>query len=1005
MAAEAGTEMKVPCDTTETTEPSIVGKCLCKFEGIGNIFFPKRKKRTDRIKKQALPYGLSKYVIICMGCVSICLTSSLYYNWTIFEDMFMRDKILSGLCTEEEIKTATDGTFVCDAQRRGISNLYSAIMYTDSFMGIIGGYIGDRFGAFYALLTGQIAGVIAFVMFHLFSYSTIMLYLTFFFWGISCSFALAPCWHYSRMFTFGNNMAVSVITAADNLSMFTPTIVEKIAYRFKIGFTGSALTYIFWAILVSISVTLYFIPKRFIVLDEEDSEEAQSLSDMFNESFAKAVKDVRYWLSVTCYILLCSVRLFYRRSFSLLFFDNEAVITFLEEASDLSFVGSFILGYMNEYFGVVTMMGITTTMYIGALCAVYFRNFPCAYTSALLFAIAQAGDIQQLITFIDEVFPEHESTLMGVANIANTIFGLLLQVVFNYIFDLCGPRITVFLMILILGGVLVICSIIEMGMRKESEEKEECDKNESVEGPEGKEPLAEEEDTAYNPFGSDILLSNILSVILSLPYYLSLCTAVGINNIGHDNHESRNTEQGCRKVYTLERDQFYMSSNRIVELCTTVFYTSLIILLGCIFEYSRNNQHVATNKSILVLMACLICPAVVASLALPFTKLFTVLPPIVAIGLTTVPPLGFVILGLCNPSPSLCFTLMCCLVGFEGFILFIAGNMMLYMNALMGGRFGKSIHSLLGWSNLGMGYFYTLLLMYTLKTLYTGGGVLGGYVIAMAMQVAISLFATVVVTLHLTNEKQYFCCKKDDSKKCLAIEPKDTKVSIQCPDLQSANKDHIASSTGTAALKEECTLYFLSQYSEKYAGIAHEDYGLWSMNYTTPSFIKPSYEMALLAMSVAISVSDATVVFVARPFLVLAGLLTIAPYFLIRLLFMFFDDKIAEWPKTGISWIGYMRSGLFVIIFALFVTSEFLLKWCTGETIEKGVLIAFCILYGIRMWLNAFLQHHLLSSLENFTIEGLTCKNEYAHNTVMYMNIGHCCGLIALTCVCYLYFH
>ncbi|GIX63962.1 WD domain, G-beta repeat family protein [Babesia caballi] len=940
-AAASSATHTADCDAVRNTADSTPGKCGCTYKGIGNIFLPKRHKRKETIKKQALPYGLNKYIVMCMGCISICLTSSLYYNWTIFEDMFMRQRVLEGLCTDEERAAAKPDTFICDAQRREISNLYSAIMYTDSFVASVGGYIGDRYGAYYPLLIGQVAGVVAFVMFYLFSQSTIMLYVTFFFWGISCSFALAPTWHYSRMFTFGNNMAVSVITAADNMSMFTPTFLQMIAMRYKIGFTGASLTYIFWAILVCLAITLYFLPKRYIVLDEEESDEDYTFNSMFNASLKNALKDMRYWLSVTCYVLLCSVRLFYRRSFTLLFFDNEEVTEFLEEASDLSFVGSFVLGYMNEYFGVVTMMSLTTMMYIAALIAVYFRNFPCAYTSALLFAIAQAGDIQQLITFIDEVFPEHESTLMGLSNIVNTIGGVILQVTFNYVFDWLGPRITVFLMILILGGVLVICYIIELGMQEEkvSQQEEEGggDSDDGSISKEEHELMADEEELDFNPSGPDLLLFNLFGAFLSFPYYGSLCTAVAINNIGQQDEETIVREIDDKVVRALEREQFFMSTCRIVELCTTVFYTSLIMLLGCIFEFSRRSPLMETHNALLLLMCCLIGAAGGTSLLLPFTQIFKIVPPIIAMGMTMVPPLAFIVFGWLDRRDAGSFTVMCGLVICYAVVLFVAGNVLLYMNSLMGARFRKSVHSLLGWSNLGMGYFYCLLLMYSIKALYTGDCIIGGYMIVMAMQFGVCLFATLILYLHLNHEKQYYYAyAKNISVKEASDQQTQNSNGGQQTTTSSKNVHIVLGEPGKYYLSEpaDLKLMFRSMYSTKFGDGVNRDYGLWSMNYRTPGILKMSGELILLAISVLISVADASMGIVAPSLFAESALMTSFAYFIVRLLFMFFDEAIDSALRDRGNLISYMWSVLYVIIMALFIVNVYVLQWCTGELLR-----------------------------------------------------------------------
>ncbi|EDO05444.1 Major Facilitator Superfamily protein [Babesia bovis T2Bo] len=988
---------------------TINSKCGCTYTDVGNVFLPKRTKRMDRIKRQALPFGLSKYAVMALGCLSICLTSSLYYNWTIFEDMFVKQGILSNLCTEEEIAEAEPETFVCDLQRRWISNLYSAIMYTDSFVGIIGGYIGDRFGSYYALLIGQCFGVIAFVMFYKFTYSVITLAVTFFFWGISCSFALGPTWHYSRMFTFGNNMAVSMITGADNLSMFTPTILKVIADRFDIGFTGSSLTYIFWAVLVSLGTTLYFIPRRFIVLDEEESDEDYSFENMFNASFLGAVKDYRYWLSVTCYILLCSVRLFYRRSFTLLFFDNEEVTEFLEAASDLSFVASFVLGYMNEYFGVATMMGLTTAMYIAALLAIYFRNFPCAYTSALLFSIAQAGDIQQLITFIDEVFPEHESTLMGVANISNTIFGLILQFLFNYIFDLCGARFTVFLMIVILSGVIFLCYVIEIGRRAAEEERhmlheqhvkeeEEEDKKEGATDKPHHEPQADEEDTSYNPLGSKLLLSNLLAVILSLPYYVSLCTSVAINNIGK--HEPvAPSDHDIRIVRSLERSQFYTTSDRIVEMCSTLFYTGLVMLLGCIYEYSRVGGHVSMSYSIAILVSGVIITGIVCSLVVPYTQIFRVLPPVIVVALTMLPPIGFAILGYVQPNAAITFRLMVCLVIADAFVLFMAGNLMLYMNALMGSRHGVSVHSLMGWSHLGMGHIYCLLLIYTLREIYTGGGILGGYTIAMAMQCGVTLFGTAVIALYLVHESQYFCATSGSVAHCRGLHPCLSKWS------SVSHTDYFGQHVPSQGLSENIlTLCFVSSHCGEFNSRKNTDYGLWSMSYCTTGLISFSMDLLVLSVSVAIGLSDVAMLFISPGMMSYIATCTACISFCMRMIFMFFGDSIdARGIEEGRYKHVFWPSTLGVII-VLLAVNVVQFKWCTDAAVSTGVLIGFCVVYSVRVLLNCLLQHHMLLTLERFKVDSGATKYEHAHNTVSYMGIGHCLGLVGFALFCsYMY--
>ncbi|KAK1940374.1 hypothetical protein X943_003574 [Babesia divergens] len=1007
----------------------ITQTCGCSYSILGNIFNPTRKKRKSRIRKQALPYGISKYVVIFMGCISISLTSSLYYNWTIFEEMFMKEGTLADLCTERERMIAKPGTFVCDAQRRQISNLYTTIMYTDSFIGFVGGYIGDYFGAFYGLAIGQVCGVVAFIMFYFFSKSFVMLYVTFFVWAISCSFALAPTWHYSRMFSFGNNMAVSVITSADNLSMYTPTLFQRIIKRYKIGFGGTCLTYIFWACFTSLAITMFFIPKRFIVEDVEEDAEEQDLASMFNESLGKALADPRFWLSVACYVLQCSVRLFYRRSFTLLFFDNEEVIEFLEEASDLSFVGSFVLGYLNECWGVVTMMCVSTFMYMFALVAVYFRNFTCAYTSALLFAIAQAGDIQQLITFIDEKFPEHESSLMGIANIVNSVAGVSLQIIFNYIFDHLGARLTVFLMILILFGVLVICLFIEAEIWGTDSEKgkSQTEESQAISSPssdsssssssesesqlaaqnsctdEADQP-ADEEEYDYNPSGPNLLLSNIFSAFFNLPYYACLCMSVGIHNIGEYDATTQPREIEDRVVRKLERDQFAFSCDRIVELCGTVFSTSLILLLGCLFEISQRSTLMRDGNAFLLLMCCL-TGASAAAILLPFTQMFQVFPPLVAMALTSLPPIALLIFSYVKINETAMFPIMCGIVAAYGVVLFLAGNALLYLNSLMGARFGTLIHGLLGWSNLGMGYLYALILMFAAQIVYKGDSIIGCYMIIMPMQSGLCLFATFVLYLHLSHERQYFYCKKSNTtsdkpettgKQCV------TPVKPTCSSTTSGSQP-LATPAPEKKWNTDLRLMFRSYYSTTFNDGLNTDYGLFYSNYQTKGIIRLSVAMTFLAISAAITIADVAFVFLMpRSFVV--SCITVVIYFCVRMLFMFLYTDVNDTINQNsivpvwLLWLLYSVACIFLL-----VMNTLQLLSIVG-TIEEKSLTLFCVCFGFRLLLNALLQHHLLSYLERFNDKGSSeDKHCHAHNIVLYMNLGYCVGLLLFTLLCYLH--
>lgn len=1023
-------------------EKAITQICGCSYSFLGNLFNPTRKKRKSRIRKQALPYGISKYVVIFMGCISITLTSSLYYNWTIFEEMFMKEGTLADLCTERERMIAKPGTFVCDAQRRQISNLYTTIMYTDSFIGFVGGYIGDYFGAFYGLAIGQVCGVVAFIMFYFFSKSFVMLYVTFFVWAISCSFALAPTWHYSRMFSFGNNMAVSVITSADNLSMYTPTLFQRIIRRYKIGFGGTCLTYIFWACFTSLAITMFFIPKRFIVEYVEEEAEEQDLASMFNASLANALADPRFWLSVACYVLQCSVRLFYRRSFTLLFFDNEEVIEFLEEASDLSFVGSFVLGYLNESLGVVTMMSVSTLMYMFALVAVYFRNFTCAYTSALLFAIAQAGDIQQLITFIDEKFPEHESSLMGIANIVNSVAGVSLQIIFNYIFDHLGARLTVFLMILILFGVLVICYIIEAEIWEKTPESggssgstnsetsssspssSESESQKAAQGSctdEADQP-ADEEEYDYNPSGPNLLLSNIFSAFFNLPYYACLCMSVGINNIGEYDATTQPRAIEDRVVRKLERDQFAFSCDRIVELCGTVFSTSLILLLGCLFEISQRSTLMREGNAFLLLMCCL-TGAAAAALLLPFTQMLQVFPPLVAMALTSLPPIALLVFSYVKISETAMFPIMCGIVAAYGVVLFLAGNALLYLNSLMGARFGKLIHGLLGWSNLGMGYLYALILMFAAKIVYNGDSIIGCYMIIMPMQSGLCLFATIVLYLHHSHERQYFCCKKSNTtsgKPATTGNQCVTPVKQTCSSPPSSDQssgtyttekllehcDHfdvVNVSGGKICLTEELRLMFRSYYSTTFKDGTNKHYGIFYSDYKTTGVIRLSVAMTFLAISAAITIADVAFVFLMPRSFVLSCI-TVVVYFCVRMLFMFlYTDDVNNMinrllERLWLLWLLYSVACVFLL-----VINTLQLLSIVG-TIEEKPLILFCVCFGFRLLLNALLQHHLLSYLERFNDKGGSeDKHCHAHNIVLYMNLGYCVGLLLFTLLCYLY--
>lgn len=993
-------EDKGGCNSSEgskpeaTSTPSLPGKCGCNYPSLGNVFLPKRKRRMVTLRKQPLPYGLSKSVVMLMGCISICLTSSLYYNWTIFEVLLMKEGVLAGLCSDEDRAVAKPGTFVCDAQRRGISNLYAVILYSDCFISSLGGYIGDRYGAFYALIIGQISGVIAFVMFHIFCQSTRMLYVTFFFWAISCSLALAPTWHYSRMFTFGNNMAVSIITAADNLSMFTPTLFQIIARRYNMGFSGVSLTYIFWAILTSLAITLFFIPKRFVVIDSEEEDDSQDISQMFNKSLLNALKDPRFGLSVICYVLLCSVRLFYRRSFTLLFFDNEEVIEFMEAISDLSFLGSFILGYLNEYLGVVAMMSITTLMYIFALGAVYFRNFTCAYTSALLFAIAQVGDIQQLITFIDEVFPEHESTLMGISNIVNSVFGMLLQIVFNKIFDILGPHITVALMMIILVGVMAICYIITFAFQSEGGTGSsvntkivkgiQCDGNCAH--------STDMEQMEYNPRGNDMLMTNILSVFLNLPYSLCMAIEAAINNRGQHSPQTRPQCFEDRVVRLIECEQFCSSSNRLVELCSAVFSTSLVLLIGCMYEFSKNSKLMQGYNTFSTLMVCLCLSAGLTSLVLPFTKIYKVIPPVMAVGLNSLPPLAMLIFFCRNHGEAVSFTIMCGLVITYGAFIFTMGNTTLYLNSMMGARYGKKIHSLLGWSSMGMGYLYALLAVFAAKALYKGNSIIGGYVLIMPMQCVVCLFAILILCLYLSHERQYFNLKKNSN------------VGNGNNGGSGTKHEDGFSVEGENCGPEESDLYFRSKYSTTWNSTAlSPDYGIFWLNYKDESKIKFSLTFLLLSFSTAITMIDVVLVFL-MPNFIFQAIITAIVYFIVRMVFMFVNPELMDCLLTLTAptdiYFKVLCMCLSVITLAINL-SHF--RWLLSDDIYPYYLI-FCICFGIRLFFNSMLHHHILSCIERFKDKpNSSDKYSYGQTTVFYMNVGYLLGLMCAIVLCYLY--
>ncbi|AFZ80056.1 hypothetical protein BEWA_029060 [Theileria equi strain WA] len=413
-------------------------------------------KKEKKLKEQALPYGLSSYATFLLACIIIGLTSSVYYNWSGIERILVQQKVLQSLCTEKERREALPGVFVCEAQRQDISSFCTYITYTDVLMSGVAGPLVDNCGAYIVILIGIIWGVITILLFYFYHESRIMLYVSFISWGISGAFVYAPCSHYHRMFPNASSIAFGVIALFDNLSMAIPTLFYWIIEKYGISYTDVLLSYMFWGIIPSFLITLFFTPNQYIEMEEEEkAEENGKEGSESKDKLSEQLKEPRYWLCLASYTVVFISTIYGRRAFSAYFYSDVRLNKLFALIQSFNFLPSPFIGILNQFIGVIPISIGIFFIHILIFLTFYFPSYPTGYICLFLYNIVTSVDIQQTMTYIGEYFPHNEATLMGIAQIFCAVIGYVVNILCDRIYYKYSPGWSVALILVLIVMVLI----------------------------------------------------------------------------------------------------------------------------------------------------------------------------------------------------------------------------------------------------------------------------------------------------------------------------------------------------------------------------------------------------------------------------------------------------------------------------------------------------------------------------------------------------------------------
>ncbi|BAM38959.1 conserved hypothetical protein [Theileria orientalis strain Shintoku] len=508
------------------------------------------------------PFNLGPMGVLMVFCIIMSLASSLYHNWPAIERIFIDDRVFDSLCTEQQRKNAIPGFFVCDKQRDAIGDLTLYVFFSEFVAFSLCGPLADVLGVYPILNIGFMAGFFAFLAIYYFHSNLAVLKLACCFWGFSGGSVIIVSVHFARMFPDTTSLADGMMIFFENISSVIPIIIGKIMKKYKLTYYQAFGSYVVWGILPSFLLAITFIPSR-IASKNEDSPAKKELGE--------ELKNQKFWMNLVVYAIPVTSSVFYRKTFSAYFLNNQRLIQVFPIIQLFVFAPTPFVAVLDQFLGIHLTSSLLYVCYIVGFCCFMYPTRAYGLMSIMCFVVAHAAE-HQIMHYISLYHPNYESTLMGISYAVVCVVGSMLERMFTLIYNRISPRAVIY----IISGLLVLSIIYSIYCHLDTA----CGKTDT----------------------KKITSFKIIYVIFWLIPFLMLCLVLSVRGLYTKRKETKKPTDETLAQYLYQK----IATISITFYAFTFYYVSTVFLvLVSIFENSNKMREQRLRG--LTLFVFLIC--------------------------------------------------------------------------------------------------------------------------------------------------------------------------------------------------------------------------------------------------------------------------------------------------------------------------------------------------------------------------------------------------------------
>ncbi|UKK00329.2 hypothetical protein MACK_000401 [Theileria orientalis] len=429
-------------------------------EGDKCVSEPEKEINSD---EHPTPFNLGPMGVLMVFCIIMSLASSLYHNWPAIERIFIDDRVFDSLCTEQQRKNAIPGFFVCDKQRDAIGDLTLYVFFSEFVAFSLCGPLADFIGVYQVLTIGFMAGFFAFLAIYYLHSRLWMLKLACCFWGFSGGSVIIVSVHFARMFPETTSLADGMMIFFENISSVIPIIIGKIMRKYKLTYYQAFGSYVIWGIVPSFLLSITFIPSKISSKNGESKDKKELTEELKNEKF---------WMNLVVYSIPVTASVFYRKTFSAYFLNNQRLIQVFPIIQLFVFLPTPFIAVLDQFLGIHLTSSLLYVCYIVGFCCFMYPTRGYGLMSIMCFVVAHAAE-HQIMHYISQYHPNFESTLMGISYAVVCVVGSVLERIFTLIYNRFSPRAVIYIIsgLLILSIVYSIYCHIDSDCGKENKEK------------------------------------------------------------------------------------------------------------------------------------------------------------------------------------------------------------------------------------------------------------------------------------------------------------------------------------------------------------------------------------------------------------------------------------------------------------------------------------------------------------------------------------------------------